>query len=356
MPSRVAADRLTDFVTCALRTADVADSDAALTARVLVEADVRGIDSHGVARLESLYLERLRNGMITPNPQVRVVHETPLSVVLDADSGLGPPVGERAMRTCIEKARASGVGFATVRHSNHFGIAGHYSMMALEHDMIGIASTIASRMVVPANGRELLLGTNPLSFAIPAGRELPFVLDMATATVARGKLEVAARNGKGIPSGWAVDAEGQSTTDPAAGLEGALLPLGGYGTQTGGHKGYGLGLLAEILCGPLAGAAFGRTVPRWADPPRPPDVGHFFGAMRIDLFRPVAEFKAAMDECLHTMRTSQPVPGQTAVQVAGDPEHWTAEERRRDGIPLAPKVVESLRRVAAQTRVAWVGD
>ncbi len=321
---------------------------------MLVLADLRGVDSHGVARLESLYLGRLLKGIIEPRPQVGRVHETPLSIVLDGGNGLGPPNGERAMRACIQKALGFGAGFATVRHSNHFGIAGYYAMMALEHDMIGFASTIASRQVVPTHGRELLLGTNPISVAIPAGRERPFVLDMATTTVARGKLEIAAREGRAIPLGWAVDRDSVATTDPVRGMEGAMLPLGGFGTELGGHKGYGLGLLVAILCGVLAGAAFGRQVPSWSEPPRPSNVGHFLGALRVDLFRPLGEFKAAMDECLQTMRTSAPVKGQDRVLVAGDPELETAEERGRQGIPLAPKVVESLRRVAVQTEVPWL--
>jgi len=351
---RYPADRLRDFVTRVLCTAKVSPEDAALTAKVLVLADLRGVDSHGVARLETLYLGRLLTGIVEPRPEVKVVKQTPLSIVLDGGNGLGPPTGERAMRACVDKARAGGAGFATVRHSNHFGIAGYYAMMALEHDMIGVASTIASRQVVPTHGRELLLGTNPISVAIPAGQERPFILDMATTTVARGKLEIAAREGRTIPAGWAVDRASVTTTDPVRGMEGAMLPLGGFGTELGGHKGYGLGLMVEILCGVLAGAAFGRQVPSWAEPPRPSNVGHFFGALRVDLFRPLAEFKAAMDECLRTMRGSAPVEGQDRVLVAGDPEFETAGERGRLGVPLAPKVVESLRRVAASTRVPWL--
>jgi LDH2 family malate/lactate/ureidoglycolate dehydrogenase len=355
MFARYDAGRLRDFVTGAFRFAGVSEADAELTARVLVAADLRGIDSHGVARLESFYLDPLLSGKIAARPPVRAVDETPVSLVLDGGNGLGPPNGERAMRTCIAKARDAGVAFATVRNTNHFGMAAYYPMLALAEDMIGIAMTTGGRTVVPTHGREVRLGTNPISVAVPAGRGQPFVLDMATSVVAYGKLQVAARLGRSIPAEWALDREGSPTTDPRSGMEGALLPLGGQGTQGGGHKGYGLSLLVEILSGVLAGAPFRRGAFEPDGPLHPPNVGHFFGVLRPDLFRPLAEFKPAMDECLDAMRTCPPAPGATRVQVAGAPEFETAEERGRQGIPLAPPVVESLQRVAAKTHISWLG-
>ncbi len=316
-------------------------------------ADLRGVDSHGVAHLERLYVSPLLAGNIVAQPSPRVIHETPLSLVLDGGNGLGPPNGERAMRACIAKARGLGAGFATVRRTSHFGIAAYYPMLALAEDMIGIALTNAGAKVAPTHSRESLLGTNPLSVAIPAGRARPFVLDMATSVVAYGKLEIAARQGGAIPYGWALDREGVVTTDPHRAMEGTLLPLGGLGTERGGHKGYGLSLLVEILSGVLAGAAFAGHA-SGDQPPHAHNVGHFFGALRIDLFRPLPEFKAAMDECLATMRGAQPAADTLRVQVAGDPEFETEERRRKEGIPLAPQVVESLRRVAQLTQVAWL--
>ncbi len=354
MFARYDAQRLADFVTRVLEFAKVSEADAALTARVLVAADSRGVDSHGVARLESFYLDPLLSGKVAARPRVQVNEETPVSLALDGGNGLGPPNGDRAMRACIAKARTAGVGFATVRNSNHFGMAAYYPMLALAQDMIGIAMTTGGRRVVPTEGRQALLGTNPISVAIPAGRTRPFVLDMATSVVALGKLEVAARLGRSIPTGWAIDAEGGATNDPVKGMEGALLPLGGEGTARGGHKGYGLALLVEILSGVMSGAPSPPDAPGPNGPLHPPHVGHFFGALRPDLFRPLAEFRVAMDDCLETLRTSPARSGTTRVQVAGDPESETTEERAHQGIPLALTVVESLRRVAAKTHVHWL--
>ena len=252
---------LKGFVARVLEKVGVAPADAVIVADVLVAADLRGIESHGVARLESYYVSRIRAGQIDPTPTVSTVRETATSLLIDAGNGLGHPVSKRTMERLLDKAAVSGAAFGAVRNSNHYGIAGYYAMMALDRDMIGIASTNTVRYGAPTYGRDLLLGTNPLAFAIPAKEEPAFVLDFATTTVPKGKLEVYTRKEKQLNPGWAIDENGFETLDPKIALKGALLPLGGYGVDNGGHKGYGLGLLVDILCGVLSGGAFGAGLP-----------------------------------------------------------------------------------------------
>jgi len=337
---------LTAFVTHALASTGVRGEDAALAATVLVASDVRGIESHGVARLERYYVDRIRDGVIDPRGDARVLRETPTTLSVDANNGLGHPVSVRTMRRTIEKARETGAAFATVCRSNHFGIAGYYAMLALEADCIGIASTNAGRLAAPSDGRELMLGTNPFAYALPAAEGDSFVLDMATTTVALGKLEIAKRLGKPLLPGWAIDANGRPTTDPDAGLGGALLPLGGFGSDNGGHKGFGLGLLAQILCATLGGGTLVSEMPSRFETLNPSITSHFFGAIRIDAFRDPADFKRDLASLLQQMRASAPAPGFDRVYTAGEPEALRTAEHLREGIGLDPVVVESLKRTA----------
>jgi len=251
------------------------------------------------------------------------------------------------MELCLQKAQAVGLAAVAVNRSNHFGIAGYYSMMALPLDMIGVALTNASATVVPTYSRQRLLGTNPISIAVPAGSERPFVLDMATTVAAEGKIEVKDRQGKPLPLGWIVDKAGRPTTVSAAFYEGgALLPLGGE-AESGGYKGYGLSLAVDILSGVLSGASSSLNVLRSvATQEKPTGIGHFFAAMRIDAFRDPAEFKAAMDQTLSTIRNSPRVEGAERVYIAGEKEFEMEERRSREGIPLLPVVAEMLRRLA----------
>ena len=349
--TRFAELELRAFVARALEAVNVRPDDAALAAEVLVTSDVRGIESHGVARLERFYIDRIRDGIVDPQARETIVRETATSLAVDAGNALGHPVSVRAMRRTIEKACDAGCAVATVRHSNHFGIAGYYAMQALERDCIGIASTNAGRLAVPTGGRQLMLGTNPFAYAVPAEDGDAFVLDMATTTVALGKLEIAQRLGKALLPGWAIDADGRPTTDPASGIAGGLLPLGGFGTENGGHKGYGLALLADILCGVLGGGVFAADMPPSTHMLDPAITSHFFAAIRIDAFRDVAAFKADVSALLRQHRTSAPSPGQTAVRVAGDPERTRATDHARNGIGLDPVVVASLDRVASKVGV-----
>jgi L-2-hydroxycarboxylate dehydrogenase (NAD+) len=358
---RVWAEPLKAFCVRVFKKLDVPEEDGRIAADVLVAADLRGVDSHGVARLRR-YVDFLRNGMATAHPQVTVVAETPTTAVIDAGAGLGHPVSRRAMEKAIQKATEYGCGFVTVRNSNHYGIAGYYAMMALEHDCIGMSMTNASVLVVPTFGRDAMLGTNPIAVAAPAHRERPFVLDMATSTVPRGKLEVYNRLEKSIPLGWATDETGTPTTDTRRVLEnskkragGGLLPLGGAGELLSGHKGFGLALWVDIFCGVLAGATYADLVyPRTEDgKPLPSQIGHFFGAWRVDAFRPVDEFKAAMDDLQRRLKGAPKAEGEIRIYIHGEKEYEEAERRAREGIPLNPKVAVDLRAVAEELAVAY---
>jgi len=356
---RIQAEPLKGFCVQVFQKMGVPEEDARITADVLVAADLRGIDSHGVARLRR-YVNGLRDRVMVARPQVQVVTETPATALIDAGAGLGQPVAYRAMQKAIQKARDYGAGFVTVRNSNHYGIAGYYAMMALEHDCIGISMTNADVLVVPTFGRNAMLGTNPIAVAAPAGAERPFVLDMATSTVPRGKLEVYSRLDKPMPMGWATDERGVATDDAGRVLEnfkrragGGLLPLGGAGELLGGHKGYGLALWVDVFCALLSGAAYADLVyPKSPDgEPLPSDIGHFFGAWRVDGFRPVDEFKAAMDDLQRRLKDGPRAEGATRIYVHGEKEYEEAERRSRAGIPLNPKVAADLRAIGEEVGV-----
>ncbi|MET7001295.1 Ldh family oxidoreductase [Chitinophaga defluvii] len=323
---------------------------AAMASEVLVSADLRGIDSHGVARLSG-YVRLWEAGRINPKPNIRIVHETPSTAVVDGDSGLGLVVAPFAMEVAMQKAAAVGSGWVSVKHSNHFGIAGYHAMKALERDMIGMAMTNASPLVAPTFAKERMLGTNPIAVAIPADQQPPFVADFATTTAANGKLEILQRKSEAAPVGWIQDKDGHSSTNPHELKDGgALLPLGGD-REHGSHKGYCLGAIVDIFSAVLSGANYGP----WAPPfvsflPLPPDpvgegLGHFFGAMRVDAFRPADEFKQHMDKWIGRFRSATPVEGQQ-VLIPGDPEREMQKARLEEGIPVLAPVVKDLREVA----------
>lgn len=346
---RVPVSALESFVNEVLRRVGVTEEDARITTDALLAADIRGIDSHGVPRLR-FYIDRIRKGLVNLRPNFRVIAETPATVAFDADNGLGQPAAYRAMRRCIEKAKEIGLCMATVRQSNHFGIAGYYAAMALEEPgLCGVAMTNATPLVVPTNARAPYLSTAPIAVAIPAGKERPFLLDMATSTVAWGKIEIARRTETPIPPGWALDQNGAVTTDPFAAV--ALTPLGAF-PELSSHKGYGLALFVEALCGQLAGAAWAKYVVFTRGEPRPSNTGHAFLAWRIDAFRPLDEFLAHMDEMLHELRTAQPVDGAERVLVPGDPEYEAERDRRANGVPLHPKVLQDLRALGEELGVS----
>jgi LDH2 family malate/lactate/ureidoglycolate dehydrogenase len=362
-PFYTRADALRGFCTGVFIALGVAKRHAEITADVLVAADLRGVDSHGVARLKR-YVDGIRNGMMRPDAEPRIVHETPTTATIDADAGLGQPSSHWAMEMAMEKAEKLGAGFAAVRNSNHYGIAGYYAMMALEKDMIGICTTNADVLVVPTFGRNSMFGTNPIAVAAPALKEWPFVLDMATSVVPRGKLEVYNRLGKPLPEGWATDEVGRGTNDPAIVLKnfsglagGGLLPLGGEGELHSGHKGYGLALLVDIISAVLPGAAYADLVyPKTADgKPLPSKIGHFFGALRVDAFRPAAEFKADMDDLITRLKDSPKAEGAERIYIHGEKEFETQEKRQAQGIPLHPTVLKTLRGIGDELRIPFPG-
>jgi len=349
---RVPAEVLLRFTAGVFEKLGVPPADAAAAAEALVHADLMGIDSHGVARLATHpgYVRGLQRGLIAARAELRVEHEAPATALLDGGNGLGVVVATRAMELAIAKARAAGAGFVSAANTHHFGIASHYAMMALPHDMIGIAMTNAAPQVVPTFGRRAMLGTNPLSLAAPAGAERPFVVDVASSVVSAGKVDLVARAGGAIPDGWLVDREGVPTTDPGALRSGgALLPLGSR-PELGSYKGYGLAVAVDVLCGVLSGAGYSSVLDAtsWR-------TGHFLAALRIDAFRPAAQFKAMMDEMIRGLKAAEPAPGADRVYVHGEKELSTEEERRRLGVPLHRDVVASLRDLGAELGVPFPG-
>jgi L-2-hydroxycarboxylate dehydrogenase (NAD+) len=334
---RYAAAELVAFTTRVLVACGMPEADARLGAEVLVDADLMGIDSHGIAHLATHngYAPGFRSGQVNPNPEIRAVRETASTALLDADRGFGPLVGYRAMRLAIEKAKAAGSGTVAVTNSRHFGAAGYYALMAVPEGCIGLAMTNAGPWMVPAGARKKMIGTNPIAVAAPAGREQPFLMDMATTTVAMGKLEIALREEKPIPDGWSLDAEGRPTTDiPTVYREGGLTPLGSTLT-TSSYKGYALGQMVDVFCGILSGAGYSMILPRGAS-------GHFFAAWQIEAFQPLDEFTAMMDRMQEAFRTATPVEGRERVLLPGQREFEARREREANGIPLHAAVFTSL--------------
>ncbi len=332
-------------------------TDAELATNVLLSADLRGIDSHGIARLSG-YMRLYEAGRINPTPNIQVVYQTPSTATVDGDKGLGLVVAPRAMSIAIEKATQVGTGWVSVKNSNHFGIAGYHAMMALQHDMIGWAMTNASALVTPTFSKEKMLGTNPICVAIPAGDEPAFVADFATTTAANGKLEILQRKNAETPFGWVQDADGNPTTNANALKHGgSLLPLGGD-REHGSHKGYALGSIVDIFSAVLSGASYGP----WAPPfpayiPMPENMpgeglGHFLGAMRVDAFRPADEFKQHMDNWIRRFHAATPSDAAQPVLVPGDPEREMEAIRMKEGIPLVDAVVKDLQALAQKTGIS----
>ena len=334
------------------------DEHAATATKTLLSADLRGIDSHGIARLSG-YVRLWEAKRVNATPDIKVIHETPSTAVVDGDSGLGLVVAPFAMKIAIEKAKQVGTGWVSVQHSNHFGIAGYHAMMALEHDMIGVAMTNASPLVAPTFSIDKMLGTNPICVAAPAGKEPAFVADLATTTAANGKLEILQRKNADTPDGWVQDESGNPTNDANILKKGgALLPLGGD-REHGSHKGYALGAVVDIFSALLSGANYAPWVPPFpAYVPMPAQqpgkgIGHFLGAMRVDAFRPADEFKAAMDHWIQGFRSARTVPGEEKVLVPGDPEREYEAERMANGIPLLDPVVKDLQQLAQRFAITF---
>ena len=348
----VRAADLERFAVNALVAVDVPVFDARTVADVLITADLGGSAGHGTARLRR-YVDGVRRGTIRARSTVRVVRETSTTATLDAGNGLGQPAAVQAVTLSIEKARATGLGAVTLCRSNHFGIAGYYARLAARAGLVGIVASNAAAQVAPTNGTEPMYGTNPLAVAMPTDEREPFVFDTATSVVPRGRLERLAAAGATTGAEWVIDDQGRPVADAAAALDGlrpggghALLPFGG--ADGGGHKGYGFGLLVDLLCGPLAGAEWGRHV-YGADGAA---IGQFFLCIQVEALTPLSEFRRNARALFDELRGSQPIPGSPAVRVPGDRERATRAARSGSGIPLAADVYEDLVRLAADLGVA----
>jgi len=336
------------------------EDHAEQASEVLISADLRGIDSHGVLKLAA-YVRLWEINRINTRPEIKIIHETRSTATVDGDRGLGLVVAPRAMKVAIEKAEAVGSGWVAVKNSNHYGIAGYHAMMALAQDMIGIAMTNASAHVAPTFGTEKLLGTNPIAVAVPAGKETPFVADFATTPVAYGKIRLRQRKGESLPLGWVQDADGNPTTNAYAAHEGgAMVPLGGD-REHGSHKGYCLSAIVDIFSAVLSGANYGPWVPPLgAHLPIPEEsvgdlLGHFLGAFKIDSFRPAEEFKTHMDNWIRRFRNATPAEGYDRVMIPGDPEREIMEKRKVEGIPLMDSVVKDLREIGKKFGIKFPG-
>ena len=353
MPKKFSYQHLFTFSKNIFLKIGCSNRDAETAAQSLLSADLSGVDSHGVARISG-YVRLWEVKRVNANPDMKIIHETPSTATIDGDAGLGLVVAPYAMKEAIEKAKQVGTGWVSVKNSNHFGIAGSHAMMALQHDMIGIAMTNASALVAPTFSVERMLGTNPIAVAIPAGDEPSFVADFATTTAANGKLEILQRKNAPMPAGWAQTKDGNPSTDPHALKEGgALLPLGGD-REHGSHKGYALGSIVDIFSAILSGANYGPWVPPFPAYIAMPDnmpgegIGHFFGAMRIDAFRPASEFKKHMDKWILRFRSATPVKGKDRVFIPGDIEREMEEVRSKEGIPLLQPVIDDLNSLAVK--------
>lgn len=349
--------QLFDFAKSIFQKIGCSPEHADTAAKTLLSADLRGIDSHGIARLSG-YVRLWEVKRVNATPNIKIIHETPSTAVVDGDSGLGLVVAPFAMQVAIEKAKQAGTGWVSVQNSNHFGIAGYHAMMALEHDMIGMAMTNASPLVAPTFSIDKMLGTNPICVAAPAGNEPAFVADLATTTAANGKLEILQRKNADTPLGWVQDAEGNPSTDANILKKGgALLPLGGD-REHGSHKGYALGAIVDIFSALLSGANYAPWVPPFpAYVPMPAQqpgkgIGHFLGAMRIDAFRPAEDFKKDMDHWIQGFRKCRTIPGEEKVLVPGDPEREFEAERSKNGIPLLEQVVLDLTKLGERLGAA----
>ncbi|AYQ35692.1 Ldh family oxidoreductase [Runella sp. SP2] len=341
------AEQLRTFTKNIFQSIGFSEEDATLAATVLIAADLRGVDSHGIARLAG-YVRLFDHGRLNPTPTIKIVHQTPSTAVVDGDAGVGLVVGPKTMEIVIEKAKNVGSGWISVQNSNHFGIAGYHAMLALPHDMIGMAMTNAAPLVAPTFSLEKMLGTNPIAVAVPAQEEPAFVADFASTAAAYGKFEILQRKNLPAPLGWAQDSAGNITTDSNPIKNGgALLPLGSD-REHGSHKGYGLGAIVDIFSGVLSGANYGPWVPPFAtagfmsaNEGVGKGTGHFFGAMRIDGFRPADEFKAHMDTWIRRFRSAEAVEGKQ-VLIPGDPERAIEADRLENGLDLLDPVVQSL--------------
>jgi LDH2 family malate/lactate/ureidoglycolate dehydrogenase len=344
--TRIVAAQLADFVARAFIAAGLPQSAAQAVGGLMVEADLRGSDTHGVIRLP-LYVRRLRAGGINAKPDIRIASDRPSVALLDGDNAMGHLVMRRAAELAIEKAKATGIGWVGARMSNHAGPAALYVTMPLAHDMVGLYFAVGSNNHLPPwGGSESLLGTNPMAIAVPALEEPPIVLDMAPTVAAYGKVRLKAQRGETMPVGWMIDREGKPLTDPKRADEGHLLPIGDY-------KGYGLSLIIALLAGALNRAAVGREVIDFVkEAGKPTNTGQAIMALSIEAFMPPAEFKRAVDGLIRDIRQSRRLPGVDRIWLPGEQSHAKSLDRRAHGIPMPKALRESLDAVAHELKIA----
>lgn len=347
---RIAPELLEGWVSAVLERAGLRPDDAAEVARHLVFADVRGIESHGTARV-TIYLQRIERGGLIPNAVPRVVRQTPVSALVDGGAGPGHSVARLASDLCIEKALASGMAAVAITNSNHAGCMAYYTLQMARAGLIGFGTTNASPLMPPFGSRAAYFGTNPIAFAVPAGEEAPLCYDGATSVVAKNRINNYARDGKPLPAGWALDKDGRPTTDPVAARSGFVVPIGDY-------KGSGLAFIMDVLSGAVSGPVFGASVPgMFTQPETPMGSGQFFWAFRPDLFSDMDEFRARMDKAIREVRALPPAPGFTRVLAPGDPELAKEAEYRRLGIPMGAALLAEFAEAAERygVPVPW-GD
>jgi LDH2 family malate/lactate/ureidoglycolate dehydrogenase len=344
MGERISVAALHELVAAAFRNAGVPAVNASVVADVLVEAEGRGIESHGVRMLAS-YVARLKAGGFSASAEPKVIREGPAIALLDGENGLGPLVATRAMRVAMGKARAAGIGACAVRHSNHYGAAACYALMACREGLIGIATTNSVAAVAPPGGRVGRVGNTATAYAVPTAEEPPLVLDISMSTAARSRFMLHQERGDPLPEGWAIDAEGLPTTDPKAGLDGYLLPLG---SPTAGHKGFGLAMLMDTLSGALSGAKFGLELQRMTDSDaRSYGIGHFMLAIDPQWFGETAELRSKIDRMIRDLRGTPRQPGVDRIYAPGERSHERWLEAERNGIEVAESVLAKIRELAA---------
>ncbi len=349
-PKFISFDVLEKFITEILIKAGIARNDAEIVGDVLLQADKFGFDSHGVNRLKLIYLDRIKEGIINPGSEPETVREGPATAVIDGHNGMGQVISYNAMRLAIKKAREYGLGMVAVRNSNHYGFAGYYPLMAVRENMIGITGTNARPSIAPTFGVENVIGTNPLTFAIPSDEPFPFLLDCATSITQRGKIELYARQGREMPLGWVIDENGQSKTDSVQVLKdliagrAALTPLGGVGEDTGGHKGYGYATVVEILSSALAQGAFLKMLIGMKDGKKVPySLGHFFIAIDVAAFTDPSDFKTTVGNILREIRATKKMPGKDRIFTAGEKEYYKSIERKDKGVRFPQELLGEFR-------------
>jgi len=331
---------LRQAVTTIFTGAGLPSPDAEVVAHSLVDADLRGVSSHGVVRVPT-YVAGLRDGSINPRPSLEVLVDAGSRAVVDGDDGMGQVAAQRATELAIELAQSHGIGAVGLRRSRHCGAMAYWANQALAKDCIGIATTNAGLNMAPTGGRDKIVGNNPVAIAVPTNLTWPFVLDMATSVVAGGKLDVAAIRGEKIPLDWATDAEGRPTDDALVGRKGLLLPVGG-------PKGYGLALMLDVLAGVLTGARYGGGL-------GPSGSGQFFLAIQVEGFLPIHEFKSRMDEVIAQLHNSALAPGSSRIYVPGEIEYEKARLRLSEGLPLENPIVDGLNRLLTEAGASPLG-